>query len=395
MTSSTSQASHGHATGHGHKNATAFGICSSQMAGEPSKSFDSARISQWAAHSANGQSRFSDYGVQDQGTFSYDNEFVPTSIGSQMLDGFSVSSPGSFHTAVNAAPVTLQYVPGFTYNEASTAAAGITLPRTGMDHGIPQDQCLNYTPSLDGHAYTNELFSDINNQAYAGFDTGDFLPLDPVEAHPPMVLGNNNNGLANFAAWDAPRADLAQSLSWSPTSDITPSSSSLPSSNSFLGHQPDTPISGSLYDGIFMTSQDTQIDADCAIIPSFNVGETMVDPSSMNYLDPERFAFPVNTYSVFGSNRAHSTIRPHQNFQRAPLPTLDMWSGFDVAGPTYGASTTYTGYEGSRRSSEGESKVPRDHAFYKATPKDGLYHCPYAVTDRCTHKPEKLKCNYE
>ncbi len=394
MAISTGQTSHDQAQGHGHKEVTPFGICPSKVADESGNSFDSARISQWAAHSANGPSTFTDYGVQDQGTFSYDNDLLPAGISSQISSGFSVTSPDAFHNPVHATPLNLQYGPGFTYNEPSTASAGNAFPRTGVDHENSQDQGL-YTSSFAGHAYSDELLSDMNSHVYAAFTAGDFLPLDPVEAHPPLVLGNNNNNGLTSSAWDAPRADLAQSLDWSSVSDIPLSSSSMQSSTSFLGNQPDTAVSGSMYDGLFMTSQNAQVDGDNAMIPSFNLGETMVDPSSMNYLDPERFAFAPNASSLVTSNWASSTIRPHQNFQRAPLPTLDMWSGYDVASSNYGAPTTHTGYEGSRRSSEGESKVPRDHAFYKATPKDGLYHCPFATSEKCTHRPEKLKCNYE
>lgn len=395
MDTSIGRTFHDQIQGHGHKEITAFGICPSKVSEEPRNSFDSARISQWAAHSANGSSTFPDHGAQDQGTFSYDNDLVPAGVSSQIPTHFSVSSSNAFHTPVHPTPVTLQYGPGFTYNETSTAVAVNDFPGTAMDHGILQGQGL-CTSSVDGHAYSNELLSDMDSHVYAAFAAGEFLPLDPVEAHPPSVLGNSNNndGLAISSAWDAPRADLAQSLGWSPVSDFTPSSSSMQSSNSFVGNPPDTPVSGSMYDGIFMTGQNAQIGGETAMIPSFNMGDVMVDPSSMNYLDPERFAFASYIISLLTSNLASSTIRPHQNFQRAPLP-LDMWSGYDVASPSHGTSTTYTGYEGSRRSSEGESKVPRDHSYYKATPTDGLYHCPYAKIENCTHKPEKLKCNYE
>ena len=38
----------------------------------------------------------------------------------------------------------------------------------------------------------------------------------------------------------------------------------------------------------------------------------------------------------------------------------------------------------------------RDHPFYQNIPKaDGLYHCPWEGEERCQHKPDKLKCNYE
>jgi hypothetical protein len=39
----------------------------------------------------------------------------------------------------------------------------------------------------------------------------------------------------------------------------------------------------------------------------------------------------------------------------------------------------------------------RDHALYQnvTVHADGLYHCPWEGKEVCTHKPEKLKCNYE
>lgn len=74
---------------------------------------------------------------------------------------------------------------------------------------------------------------------------------------------------------------------------------------------------------------------------------------------------------------------------------MEMWAGQELAIPAYGLPL-YNGFDGSRRSSEGEPKSARDHAFYKASAKeDGLFHCPYAVTENCAHKAEKLKCNYE
>ena len=40
-------------------------------------------------------------------------------------------------------------------------------------------------------------------------------------------------------------------------------------------------------------------------------------------------------------------------------------------------------------------KSPCDHFYYSAKPKsDGLYYCPF-TSESCTHKPDKLKCNYE
>ncbi|KAG5982524.1 hypothetical protein E4U55_001774 [Claviceps digitariae] len=49
-----------------------------------------------------------------------------------------------------------------------------------------------------------------------------------------------------------------------------------------------------------------------------------------------------------------------------------------------------------RHGSDGESSA-RDHELYKnATPgPDGLFHCPWEGQASCSHKAEKLKCNYD
>lgn len=49
----------------------------------------------------------------------------------------------------------------------------------------------------------------------------------------------------------------------------------------------------------------------------------------------------------------------------------------------------------SRSNTDGDS--PRDDVRYKNAVRgaDGLFHCPWEGTPECSHKPEKLKCNYE
>ena len=51
----------------------------------------------------------------------------------------------------------------------------------------------------------------------------------------------------------------------------------------------------------------------------------------------------------------------------------------------------------SRAQSEDDEGKPRSHRYYTtARPhQDGNYHCPYVNQGNCTHKPTKLKCNYE
>ena len=50
-----------------------------------------------------------------------------------------------------------------------------------------------------------------------------------------------------------------------------------------------------------------------------------------------------------------------------------------------------------RCSGESDNAGARRNELYHIAPNkdDGLYHCPFEVSENCKHKPEKLKCNYE
>ena len=44
---------------------------------------------------------------------------------------------------------------------------------------------------------------------------------------------------------------------------------------------------------------------------------------------------------------------------------------------------------------EHPTEVPRQHESYQRGPhEDGLYHCPFEITDKCKHKPHKLRNKY-
>jgi hypothetical protein len=49
-----------------------------------------------------------------------------------------------------------------------------------------------------------------------------------------------------------------------------------------------------------------------------------------------------------------------------------------------------------RPSAEGDNGSARSDELYSRGPAaDGYYHCPFEGQEGCTHKREKLKCNYE
>lgn len=272
-----------------HREVTAFGVSSSIGAIDRRNAFDSARISQWAAQSATGPSTFYDYGTQDSSNPSYCNDVVPSSASPQVPIDFSAPSD-NFLDPVHAAPLPLEYNSDFTYCGPNTSSVGNAFESLEIGQGSSQDHLSAYPSTFDGEAFCNGSSSNMNSYAYPAFLAGDSLPLNPIDAHPPMVLGNDV-GLTISPSWEVPQMDVTQVLDWSPASDITPSSSSMQSSNSFLGQSVTTPISRSMYDGVFYSRPDTQGEGDNGVMPSFNLGEPIpVDPSSLIYQDPERLA---------------------------------------------------------------------------------------------------------
>jgi hypothetical protein len=94
---------------------------------------------------------------------------------------------------------------------------------------------------------------------------------------------------------------------------------------------------------------------------------------------------------------------PHTNsLARASRKAMGQQNG--RANGDHSANYQSGFYDGMHRSDRSHSRgsdndsTPRDHELYqKATiGADGLYHCPWEGKDTsCSHKPEKLKCNYE
>ncbi|KAI4192119.1 MAG: hypothetical protein LQ346_004465 [Caloplaca aetnensis] len=91
-----------------------------------------------------------------------------------------------------------------------------------------------------------------------------------------------------------------------------------------------------------------------------------------------------------------STVKPSRPFQRAPLPSMDLWTQEDSQNQAHN-SPAFVDLTHTRRSSDVETTTTaREHPLYQVGPKeDGLYHCPFSGSEDCSHKPEKLKCNYE
>lgn len=146
----------------------------------------------------------------------------------------------------------------------------------------------------------------------------------------------------------------------------------------------------------------------------------LVDPAQMSLdhqFDTLLVGSPESWDSVSSAGQSPRTLSPHAEDvwtpnsnisspeiqSRSRLNKLETVSVMPVAADDLQGSAITTvpdnfslSFASRRPSSEGETA--RDHPLYKnAFPSqvDGLYHCPWEGTSGCTHKPEKLKCNYD
>lgn len=96
------------------------------------------------------------------------------------------------------------------------------------------------------------------------------------------------------------------------------------------------------------------------------------------------------------TNDQSSTLRPARSFPKTSISGMDLWTQGDTQPQTY-PGPAVVDLTQTRRSSDVEATTTaREHPLYQVGPKeDGLYHCPFAGSEDCSHKPEKLKCNYE
>ena len=292
------------------------------------------------------------------------------------------------HNAANLATSFDSSIPYMAFSNGDSFASAGTAGSLHQGHNIMVHN------GLPGNDFNTGLMVDTSCQAFAAN-----IPSEPFDCTA-MDAQNSSMGLnygeSTTSTWDTYGPSMyatSQALDWSPEVAFTPSSS-LPSSQNFMACQPDTPVSIGALDGNLQAGSQSSVDGDLDVCSSFSLSEGIAMPSYLNNMDPERFVFCP--FSMTTIDPVPSTIRPRQHAQRAGIPAMDSWSGYGVQAQANGLPPNYSGFDTSRRSSEGETKNARDHAFYKAAPKeDGLYHCPYATLENCAHKAEKLKCNYE
>ena len=355
------------------------------------------RTAQWAADSATNPESVNGHGFPGYDSVSYKNDMHVTALAHETQGTFPLPQSDMMQSTSQPLPMYQTYGVEETYRDMSATSAGFHYPGMDMPYEIPQSHAFDVTQLMQGDPrYTNG--SSVNHLAYQAVATGGFYP-GLAELHPPMVLGNNDGGYPLPAEWEhhVMYQDNATSvtlpLDYSPASGLAPSMSSSYSQHSFLGQLPDTPVSMDLHED-WPPGEPGPMNEN---YPNLNVGGAMQHQQAFDLqADSERFAFQVNDHNCNSSDYRLSTIRPNASFQRTPLSMDAVWVGPEMMDPAC-VYSAYSGMDGSRRSSDGEpGRNARENPLYKAVPQDdGLYHCPFAVTDGCSKSPEKLKCNYE
>ena len=357
---------------------------------------DPDRIAQWAADSATNPDSATGHAFPGHDSASYRNDMLVNSVAHENTGAFPFPHSDMMQAPSQFLSMYQSFGVEETYHTMGATSAGPQFPGMDVTFEIPQGHAFDMMQLIQGEQrYTNT--SSVNNLTYQTMTPGGYFP-GLAELHPPMVLGNNDGGYALPAEWDHQvmyqenAAGVSQPLDYSPASGLGSSMGSSYSQPSLPLQLPDTPVSMDLHEDWPIGEPGPMNES----YPHFRAGGAMqIQPPFDLSADSERFAFQFNDNYFLPSDFPISTIRPGNSFQRTPL-SMDAWVGPETMDPAYGF-TSYSGMDGSRRSSDGEAgRNARENPLYKAVPQeDGLYHCPFAIKDGCSKSPEKLKCNYE
>ncbi|KAL8896288.1 MAG: hypothetical protein Q9192_003170 [Flavoplaca navasiana] len=335
---------------------------------------DPMSVRQWAAETdPNTPVNFAEYGFPET-TFATD---VPAiSAASQLPGSFPVSCSSVSHVSF---PVTN----GFPSDDLNATCAEAGFQGLAQDFGI--------TPNTESLA----CMDPVKNYEYEAWSyptpTADDMAYSTATA-PYVPYGEANNIEPRFSNWswgalplddEFSRADYScgsQSVAWSPLLATDPSVSSSYSRSSYLAMQATTPLSPVAQEPDWPSGHGLGQVEENGFYPAFSLGEALSLPAGCQ----------------FAQNDDMSTLKPVRSFQRPPVSGMDFWSHEECHPPLY-PGPSFVDLSLPRRSSEVETTTTaREHPLYQVGPKeDGLYHCPFAGAEDCSHKPEKLKCNYD
>ncbi len=364
---------------------------------------DPAQVRQWAANSAAGSDTFVDVPAYGHCSASYGIDPSMTTVAPQMPGSVSALRSDVSHFSFQP----LSHMPetngaGLNYEAFSPTSTG--------NATSPVDPRLGFQPFQDIDSNLGALEEQYPREFWQFPTTGADNEMFTNQVAPSsLAMGAPNEDSGYRSGWPMAPAQTgdeilgtgvpctAYPLACSPLSAVDPSVCSSFSQSSFLGPQPNTPISPTFQEGTWPAEQAGTLEEN-AVFPAFTIGESMEGsfPAGRINDQVDMLRFVRHATGPFDlSDTACSTLKAPRPFQRAPLSNVEMWPQPEATNQEQ-MSSPFMEMSCQRRSSEGEATTAREHPLYQVGPSDdGLYHCPFAGKEDCSHKPEKLKCNYE
>ena len=283
---------------------------------------DPAQVRQWAASSATGFAPFEDHTFQQQFNANLSSETMMTRTESHIPGSFPMSrshvSPFSIPQATQMFDTGLRT----SYNELCVPNAGNSMDGLPTGLSATQPACLSGEVNFPGGQYQDGSWSyptpSAEDMMYPNSAAmpGTFMDAWPqVACQPGQELPN-----PGFPCTSNP-------ISWSPLSAIDPSVSSSHSQSSYVGPQPDTPLSQAFHDGTWSSDQQGNLDPEHGAYQGFSIGESLQLPSPVEFIDQHSDALRfVSLYAT--KHSVYSNTLP-------ALSNLDVqWSArhFQVCG---------------------------------------------------------------
>lgn len=319
----------------------------------------------------------------------------------------------------------------------SPVLSDLTLPTSEISLGSIGPGATQEMPMVD--AFVSAHWSnDLANGSYAdepATSEQSFFSFPSDAPHPD----------AGYQSWFSPSAIKMESyFHMSPTEQITAYTSVPPQTAGFVGSEPWMPstqvgtyqVTGSAQGSSqqapgsrapFFRSDSVVHNVACSDVASTSISQSSQSPELSARRPPRRLSVALKPSVAWKAhNHEHRDYQAHQHPRslasggpvasassllptEAQRRTLGPMYGSTAPGiPSMASSTGPVRSESSvmspaspismtGRSEDGDAKQPRSHPLYTtaAPQSDGYYHCAFAGREDCTHKPTKLKCNYD
>ena len=241
---------------------------------------DPAQVRQWAASSATGFTPFEEHSIQQQYNAGLGTDSLMTRTDSQIPGSFPMSRSHVSHFPVPQSTQMFDSGLRAGYNEMCVPSTGNAMDGLPSGLNAQQPPCLTGDLNFSGAQYSDDTWSYPTPTAEdMVFPTGAAMSSAFMDAWP-QITPQPGQEMANtgFPCSSNP-------MSWSPLSAVDPSVSSSHSQSSYVGPQPDTPLSQAFHEGNWSSDQQGNLDPEHGAFHGFSIGDSLQLPPSVQFVD--------------------------------------------------------------------------------------------------------------